>query len=190
VPSLRRGDAGGGSLMRGGVGAALGLSGLVILLDQASKWAIVEHVMRPEGVVGTPFWSPYRIELAPVLNVVMAWNRGVSFGIGNGAEPLDPLVLSGLSVLIVAGLVVWLRRASSALVRFSVGLIIGGALGNVVDRLRFGAVADFIDVHLAGHHWPAFNLADSAITIGAVMLVVDSLFRRPDSTKTESHETR
>ncbi|MFD2234065.1 signal peptidase II [Phaeospirillum tilakii] len=176
--------------MRCGVRAALGLSALVIGLDQLSKWAVVEQLMRPEGVVGTPFWSPYRIELAPVLNLVMAWNRGVSFGIGNGAEPLDPLVLSGLSALIVVGLVAWLRRAGSDLVRLAVGLIIGGALGNVIDRLRFGAVADFVDVHLAGHHWPAFNLADSAITIGAVMLVADSLFRRPDSTKTESHETK
>lgn len=177
--------------MRFGPGAALGLSGTVILLDQASKWAIVEQVMRPEGVIGTPFFSPYRIELAPVLNVVMAWNRGVSFGIGNHGAPLDPLVLSALSGVIVLGLVVWLVRAAGPrLVRIALGLIIGGALGNVVDRVRWGAVADFIDVHLAGYHWPAFNLADSAITIGAVMLVVDSLFRRPDSTKTESHDTK
>jgi len=170
--------------MRFGFKAALGLSALLIALDQASKWAIVEHVMRPEGVEGTPFFTPVRIELASFLNVVMTWNRGVSFGIGNGAVPLDPLILSALSGVIVLALIGWLYRVGSPVVRLAVSLIVGGAIGNIVDRLRYGAVADFIDVHIAGYHWPAFNLADSAITVGAVILVVDSLFGARDSTKT------
>nr|WP_081673243.1 signal peptidase II [Magnetospirillum fulvum] len=170
--------------MRFGFKAALALSALVIVLDQASKWAIVEQVMRPEGVEGTPFFTLTRIELAPFLNLVMTWNRGVSFGIGNGAVPLDPLILSALSGVIVVALIGWLYRAGTPLVRLAVSLIIGGAIGNIVDRLRYGAVADFIDAHIAGHHWPAFNLADSAITVGAVILVVDSLFGGRDSTKT------
>ncbi|EPY01421.1 lipoprotein signal peptidase [Magnetospirillum fulvum MGU-K5] len=171
-------------MMRFGFKAALALSALVIVLDQASKWAIVEQVMRPEGVEGTPFFTLTRIELAPFLNLVMTWNRGVSFGIGNGAVPLDPLILSALSGVIVVALIGWLYRAGTPLVRLAVSLIIGGAIGNIVDRLRYGAVADFIDAHIAGHHWPAFNLADSAITVGAVILVVDSLFGGRDSTKT------
>lgn len=170
--------------MRFGFKAALALSALVIVLDQASKWAIVEQVMRPEGVEGTPFFTLTRIELAPFLNLVMTWNRGVSFGIGNGAVPLDPLILSALSGVIVVALIGWLYRAGTPVVRLAVSLIIGGAIGNIVDRLRYGAVADFIDAHIAGHHWPAFNLADSAITVGAVILVVDSLFGGRDSTKT------
>lgn len=170
--------------MRFGFKAALALSALVIVLDQASKWAILEQVMRPEGVEGTPFFTLTRIELAPFLNLVMTWNRGVSFGIGNGAVPLDPLILSALSGVIVVALIGWLYRAGTPVVRLAVSLIIGGAIGNIVDRLRYGAVADFIDAHIAGHHWPAFNLADSAITVGAVILVVDSLFGGRDSTKT------
>ncbi|CCG42050.1 signal peptidase II [Magnetospirillum molischianum] len=170
--------------MRFGFGAGLGLSALVIALDQASKWAIVEKVMRPEGVEGTPFYTFLRIELTPFLDLVMTWNRGVSFGIGNGAASLDPLILSALSGVIVLALVGWLYRAGSSVVRLAVALIVGGAVGNIIDRLRYGAVADFIDAHIAGHHWPAFNLADSAITVGAVILVVDSLFGGRDSTKT------
>jgi len=69
-------------------------------------------------------------------------------------------------------------------IAMALGGIIGGALGNVIDRLRWGAVADFLDVHIAGHHWPAFNLADSAISVGAVLLILDALFTRPTSSKT------
>jgi signal peptidase II len=85
-------------------------------------------------------------------------------------------LLSLLAVAIVGGLVFWLRRADRPLLAVALGLVIGGALGNVIDRLRLGAVADFLDFHLAGYHWPAFNLADSAITVGVIALVVPSLF--------------
>lgn len=160
-----------------------GVAVVVAALDQLSKWWIVEKVMRPEGVVGTPFYSPTRIEVLPFFDLVMAWNRGVSFGLGNNAGEWNALILSALALVICVALSVWLVKAETIPMRVALGGIIGGALGNVVDRARFGAVADFLDVHVAGYHWPAFNLADSAITVGAVFLVVDSLFASRVSSK-------
>ena len=158
-----------------GIAAAIG----VMALDQASKWWILEHVMRPPKV----------IELTGFLNLVMGWNRGVSFGLFNTASPYNAWVLSAIALGIVAALAVWLRRARSPFLAAAIGLVIGGALGNVVDRLRFRAVFDFLDIHVAGYHWPAFNVADSAITVGAILLVVDSLFARPEIHKLKGDGT-
>lgn len=161
----------------------LSIACLIIGLDQLSKYWIVEKVMRPEGVDGTPFHSATRIEVMPFFDLVMAWNRGVSFGIGNTGGEWNALILSALAMVICAGMTFWLAKAETLLVQVALGGIIGGALGNVIDRARFGAVADFLDVHVAGYHWPAFNVADSAITVGAVFLIVDSLFAGRDSSK-------
>ncbi|MCR6630021.1 MAG: signal peptidase II [Magnetospirillum sp.] len=161
----------------------LTLAAVIIVLDQLSKWWIVEKVMRPEGVWETPFYSPTRIEILPVFDLVMAWNRGVSFGLFNNDGSWNAVALSVLSVAISLGLIAWMRKAQSTLVVLALGGIIGGALGNVVDRIRWGAVADFLDVHVMGYHWPAFNLADSAISVGAVLLVLDALFVKPSSSK-------
>ncbi len=161
----------------------LSIACLIIGLDQLSKYWIVEKVMRPEGVDGTPFHSATRIEVLPFFDLVMAWNRGVSFGIGNTGGEWNALILSALAMAICAGMTFWLAKAETLLVQVALGGIIGGALGNVIDRARFGAVADFLDVHVAGYHWPAFNVADSAITVGAVFLIVDSLFAGRDSAK-------
>lgn len=159
------------------------LAALVVLFDQLTKWLIVEKVMRPEGMADTPFYTPTNIEVTPFFNLVMTWNRGVSFGIFNDHGEWNALALSVLSLVIVVVLLVWMKKAEGRLVPLALGSIIGGALGNVVDRVRWGAVADFLDVHAMGWHWPAFNLADSAITIGAVLLVLDSLLSRPNSDK-------
>jgi signal peptidase II len=91
--------------------------------------------------------------------------------------------LSGFSVAVSAALCVWLARAESRLVAIALGLTIGGALGNVVDRLRFGAVFDFLDFHAFGWHWPAFSLADSAITLGVAGLLLTSLLGGPRDSK-------
>lgn len=160
----------------------LSLAAVVVVLDQLTKAWIID-LMRPLGVWETPFHSPTRIEVLPFFDLVMAWNRGVSFGIFNNGGPWNAVLLSLLSVAICIALVVWMRKAESLLVSLALGGIVGGALGNVIDRARFGAVADFLDVHVMGYHWPAFNLADSAITVGAVLLVLDSLFARPTSSK-------
>jgi len=146
---------------------------VVVAIDQLSKWWVVDVIMRPPRV----------IELTPFLNLVMGWNRGVSFGLFNTAAPWAPWVFSGLASAIVVFMWIWLMRTELKLVAAAIGLIIGGAVGNIIDRLRYGAVADFIDVHAAGYHWPAFNAADSAITVGAVLLVADSLLRPAEGRK-------
>lgn len=145
--------------------AGLAVAGGVMALDQATKWWIVEVVMQPPRV----------IEVLPVFNLVLGWNRGVSFGLFSGDSPILVWVLVALALAIVAVLVAWLRRAEGWWMVAAIGIVIGGALGNVVDRLRFGAVADFLDFHLGGYHWPVFNVADTGITVGAAVLVIDSL---------------
>lgn len=149
----------------------LGLAALVIVLDQISKWWILTDVMNPPRV----------IEVLPFANVVLVWNRGVSFGLFNTASDYGPWILSGLAIAISIVLLIWLWRGTERIVGLGIGLILGGAIGNVVDRLIHGAVVDFVDLHAGGAHWPAFNVADSAITVGAVLLVLDSLFHRDKS---------
>jgi lipoprotein signal peptidase len=92
-------------------------------------------------------------------------------------------VLALVAAAITAALVVWLRAAPNRLVAVALGAVIGGAVGNVIDRLRFGAVFDFLDVHAAGWHWPAFNVADAAIVAGAGLLLLDALFAPKPSAK-------
>lgn len=168
--------------------------GLLVLaatfvLDQITKWFVVEELMRPEGVAETPFYVARTLEITPFLRLVMAWNRGVSFGIfNNTGSPHNAWMLTILSLAICGGLVVWMVRSKDTLLRLALGMIVGGALGNMLDRLRFGAVADFIDVHAAGYHFPAFNIADSGITVGAMLLVVDALFRQPRAKAQSSPE--
>ncbi|MFQ5764071.1 MAG: signal peptidase II [Rhodospirillales bacterium] len=140
----------------------------VLVLDQISKWWILGTVMQPPRV----------IPILPFFNLVLGWNRGVSFGLFDSDSPVNDWLLPLVALVITGGLAVWLWRAERLRIAVGIGLIIGGALGNMVDRLRFGAVADFIDLHAWGHHWPAFNVADSGITIGAVVLILDSLFLR------------
>ena len=145
------------------LGIALAL--LIALLDQFTKWWVLAEVMSP----------PAFITLTPNLNLVVVWNRGVSFGILNQSSAWVPWLLSTLTAVICLCLFIWLRRAQSKWLAVALGLIMGGALGNLVDRLRFGAVFDFLDVHLGVYHWPAFNVADTAITFGVGMLLIDTL---------------
>ena len=138
----------------------------IVVADQATKILVMQTLLA-DGKA---------IELAPFLNFVVVWNRGVSFGLFSHDWAGAPWVLSALAVAIVVLLCFWLARAQRLLTALAIGALIGGAIGNVIDRARFGAVYDFIDVHYSGWHWPAFNLADSAITLGVVALLVDSLF--------------
>ena len=152
---------------RGSVRAyALGLAALVILLDQLSKWLILAVVMQP----------PRQIEVLPFFNLVLTYNRGISFGMLSGDSPWQPFLLAGLALVIVAGLLIWLFRQDGLLASLAIGLIVGGALGNVIDRMIHPGVVDFLDFHVAGWHWPAFNMADSAITVGVILLLLDGLF--------------
>jgi signal peptidase II len=159
----------------------LSIAVVVALLDQFSKWSILA-AFRPEGVVGTPFLSSTRVEALPILDFVLTWNRGVSFGMGNSVGDYNVLFFTGLAVIIGGFLIVWMAKTSDRLLLLSLGLVVGGALGNVVDRLRFGAVVDFLYVHVGAFDWwPIFNVADSAVCIGAGLLVFDSLFAKRDS---------
>lgn len=157
-------------LQKVGMKAGILCAAVVGLLDQATKYIILEHVMNP----------PQPIEVTPFFNIVLAWNRGVSFGLFGHESDLGPILLTLLAFVISAALLVWMRRAEDRLTVIALGLIVGGALGNVIDRMRFGAVTDFLDFHAFGYHWPAFNVADSAICIGAAILIGSSLFRRDE----------
>ena len=151
----------------------LSLAALVIVLDQLLKWWIVTAVMDP----------PREIEVTSFFNLVMAWNRGISFSLFRSDWAAGPYVWAGLAVAVAIGLGWWLGRVRHALTATALGLVIGGALGNAIDRLRLGAVADFLDFHWQGYHWPAFNLADSAISVGIVLLVVPGLFGAREGVK-------
>ena len=146
------------------------VASVLLLLDQLSKWWVVSDLMNPPRV----------IELTPFFNLVMVWNTGITFGLF-GHAAWGRWAFAGLALAIVAILVSWLSRAVYRRTAFALGLVIGGAIGNVIDRIRWGAVADFLDFHVAGWHWPAFNLADSAIVVGVGLLLLEALFGRKES---------
>lgn len=156
------------------MGLGLSIAVVILVLDQLSKWWILERVMQP----------PRLIEVTSFFNLLLVWNRGVSFGLFNNGAGWNVYVLPAVALIIVAGLAFWLWRVDRPLIAVAIGMIMGGAVGNVIDRLRFGAVVDFLDVHAFDYHWPAFNIADSGITIGAIILVADSLFPRREHTTT------
>ena len=158
----------------------LGLAVAVLLLavDQASKWWILESLRLPE-VRHVPL-----LELGPLgLDLSMVWNRGVTFGLLSGDGPWNHLVLALLAAGIALFLLRWLARAETRAVAVALGAVIGGAIGNVADRLRFGAVVDFVDAHAWGWHWYVFNIADAGIVCGVAALIADALFRRAPEAK-------
>ena len=152
-------------------GLGLTIAVLVVVLDQLTKWWVLEHVMTP---------IPRVVEITPFFNLVLAWNQGVSFGMFSNGTSVMPYVLSAVALVIVVVLLGWLRSADRVLVALSIGMIVGGAVGNVIDRLRFGAVADFLDFHAFGWHFWAFNVADTGISVGVALLVLDGLLAGND----------
>lgn len=158
---------------RAGAGRWYALAALVVVLDQLSKAVVLGQLAVGESVYVAPFW-----------NWVLTFNPGAAFSLLADQPGWQRWFFTGLALLVSAWLVVELRRPSTAGgLALALALVLGGALGNVIDRLRFGAVVDFIQWHVAGFYWPAFNIADSAITVGAVLLVVDQLLAHR---KTES----
>lgn len=146
----------------------LGLAVLVAAADQLAKlWVLGFFVARADG--------PPVLALAPFFNLVLTGNRGMSFGLFNTDNAANTAIFTALAVVVVAWLVRWLWRAQTPILRVAIGLVIGGAVGNVVDRLLRGAVVDFLDFHLGDWHWYAFNLADAAICLGVAAMLLDSL---------------
>ncbi len=145
--------------------SSLTIALIIFILDQWSKFSILQH----------PELSNYKtIAVTSFFNLVLVFNRGVSFGMFAGQN--QPLLLIAIAAIILSILIVWLWGNSSLMVAIGIGFIIGGALGNVVDRILYGAVVDFLDFHINDLHWPAFNIADSFVFIGVVVLCVYSMF--------------
>ena len=143
----------------------IAVAAVVAVLDQATKILIAGWL----GEVGTA------VTVTSFFNLVFVLNRGVSFGLFSSGSPWGPWLLSAFTVAVVIVLVIWLIRTADRWLGIALGLIIGGALGNLIDRLSRGAVFDFLDFHVAGLHWPAFNVADSAITLGVGIVLYGSL---------------
>jgi signal peptidase II len=149
----------------------LAAAAAALLSDQVSKIAIL---------YGLGFGSMddgYSDAVLPVFNLTMHWNHGISFGAFPASGPVGTAVLVVLSTIATVGLGWWLWNAWRLGLAVGLGLVIGGALGNLVDRVVYGKVADFFDFHAGAYHWYVFNLADCAITFGVAALVYDAFFR-------------
>lgn len=138
----------------------------MLLADQASKWWILNVVDLP---------SVGQVVVLPVLNLTMVWNRGVTFGLLNGLGRASHYILALVALAVVVALGFWLTRARTRLAAIALGAIAGGAIGNVIDRLRFGAVVDFIHAHIGDLSWYVFNVGDAAIVCGVAALMIESL---------------
>lgn len=157
-----------GPLTRDGFTLAL----IVLLLDQATKlWLLFGYQLAGRG----------RVPLLPFFDLVLTWNRGISYGMFQQDTTLGRVILLGITLGAVILLWAWLAKATNRLMALSLGLIIGGALGNAIDRMAYGAVADFALFHITTaaftFHWYVFNLADAAIVAGVAGLLYDSLIR-------------
>ena len=144
------------------------LAALVVLLDRATKLAVLAHFRPGEGHEVTDFF-----------NLVLVFNKGAAFSFLASMPGWQTPFFAAIAVaasLIVGFLIV--RNPQKTLFCFGLGLILGGAIGNLWDRLEWGQVVDFLDFHAAGWHWPAFNVADSAITVGAGTLIVEGFLQR------------
>lgn len=139
---------------------------LTIIIDQISKYLIFSHLLSDISY----------LKVTHYFSVVKAWNTGVSFSMFSGNGTIGSIILSVVALIIIACLLYWLKKEKSTFLQIAIGLIIGGAIGNLIDRIRFGAVFDFLDFSIFGYHWPAFNIADSAICIGAAMIIYDNIF--------------
>jgi len=143
---------------------------VAILADQASK-----------QVALASFSAADPIRVLPVFDLTLAWNRGVSFGMFGGGD-VSPLVFFAIALAICAFLAWQMAKSETALLAAGYGLIVGGALGNALDRLIHGAVVDFLSVHWRGWAFPVFNIADAAITLGVILVIIDSLWPKRAST--------
>lgn len=145
----------------------LWLTAAVIALDQLTKWlaerGLVLHMAEP---------------VLPFFNLTLVYNKGAAFSFLSAAGGWQRWFFSVLAIIVSVLIVIWLKRLDrdEKWTAAGLALVLGGAIGNLIDRLLYGYVIDFIDVYYGSYHWPAFNIADSAITMGAAILIVHSLF--------------
>jgi signal peptidase II len=151
---------------------ALVLAAVVVILDQLSKWWVLNPLQLPERG---------QIPVLPFFRLSMVMNRGVSYGLLRAQTDLQRYLLVAAAAAVVIALITWVRRTDRPLFATAIGLVIGGALGNnLIDRLRLGQVVDFLDFSGLGFPW-VFNVADSAITVGVILLLIDSFFGKPSA---------
>jgi signal peptidase II len=142
---------------------------IALIIDQAHKLTMLFALDWQEGE---------RVPLLPFLDHVLVWNRGISYGLFQQDTALGQWALFLFKLVVIIGLSVWMMRAKDRVLALALGLIIGGAIGNAIDRAAYGAVADFFHFHIGSFSWYVFNLADCAIVCGVALLVYDSLFPR------------
>ncbi|WP_339634571.1 signal peptidase II [uncultured Sneathiella sp.] len=150
------------------------IAAAIIVVDQASKLYLIDLMARHPG----------GIEVTSFFNLVMVWNRGVSFGMFAGDNMR--WILVAITTVISVIVLLWLRKATNRMLATGLGLVLGGAIGNIIDRVRLGAVADFFDFDLIFMRWPAFNVADMAIVCGVILILLESLFQGRKSGKMPS----
>ena len=150
----------------------------VVFVDQVSKNLILNILSQNNGI----------IEVNSFFNLVTAWNTGVSFSMFNNLGGAGVYILSAFALSVVGFLFYWLQKEEKKIVQIALGMVIGGAIGNVIDRLLIGAVFDFLDFHYGTYHWPAFNVADSFICLGAVIIVWEGLFCKTNKCVSSSKE--
>ncbi len=136
-------------------------------IDRLSKWWLIDVFGIAERGVVT---------VLPFFDLVMAWNRGISYGLFQADTALGVAILASFAIVVTAALTLWLARIKHRLMALSIGLIIGGAIGNIYDRIVFGAVADFFSLHAYGYYWYIFNIADIWIAFGVILMIYDSFF--------------
>jgi signal peptidase II len=151
------------------------------VLDQVSKYLILDYFREPGC-------GSHSATVTSFLDLVITCNRGVSFGLFNHGAEFSAIVFSLAAAAIVAVLIFWLSRVRSNYLAIAIGLIIGGAIGNVVDRLRLGGVVDFLYFHVGSWYWPAFNLADSAICLGVAAMLLDGVLGHRDAGQAKGRE--
>jgi signal peptidase II len=139
---------------------AILLACLVLGLDQLSKFYVLD-ILQYQSIM----------RLNDFCNLLLVWNKGVTFGIFSDVKRIT-VILEVVTILITIGLFYWLIRSKNKTEQYALGMIIGGASGNIIDRLRFGAVIDFIDLHVGAYHWYVFNIADSAICLAVFLMLV------------------
>ena len=148
------------------------LAFVVVILDQFSKWLVLQYIPYDK-------FHPASITLLPFLNLTHVYNPGAAFSFLADAGGWQRHFFSGLAVLASGFIIVMLKKnPQDKLLALALSLILGGAVGNLIDRVLLGHVLDFIDVWWGGWHFPAFNVADSAITVGAILMLWDAMFAR------------